>query len=122
MQFNIERQLDTSMEKGLAVPTATKYLEILQKDTLKNKSSIISVAGYLAQYYANIAKDRVKALEYLKLMLQMDPNNETIKKYVDDMEKPPKQNNSKGGTTSKPNGKLNKEKIFGDTKEASAKR
>jgi len=78
-----------------------KYLEVLEKDTLKYKTSIISTAGYLAQYYANVAKDKDKALFYLKKMLMMDPNNETIKKYIADMEKPVKP--TKPSTTPKSN-------------------
>ncbi len=88
-RFNIQRALDTSMEKGLAVQPAIKYLEILERDTAKYKPAILSTAGYLAQYYANILKDKVKAVEYLKIMLVLDPTNETIIKYITDLEKPP---------------------------------
>ncbi|MBL0132076.1 MAG: hypothetical protein IPP43_14055 [Chitinophagaceae bacterium] len=66
MRFQISRILDSTMEKGLAVPFGIKYLEVLEKDTAKNKNSILSTAGYLAQYYANIVKDKVKAVEYFK--------------------------------------------------------
>ena len=57
-------------------------------------------------------------------ILEVDPANEQWKKTQEILLKmpAPKQNNSKGGTTSKPNGKLNKNKIFGDTKKALAKR
>ena len=88
--FNCNRAKDTTMEKGLAVEPAKKYLEFLEKDTVKYKTSIISTSGYLAQYYANVAKDKENALLYLRKMLLMDPNNETIKKYIADMEKPAK--------------------------------
>ena len=50
----------------------------------------MSTSGYLAQYYANIAKDRENALFYLKKMLALDPNNETVKTAIADMEKPQK--------------------------------
>jgi hypothetical protein len=85
MEFNIKRAMDTSMVQGLAVSPALKYLEVLEKDTTGNKKTIIQVAGYLAQYYANIAKDKEKALVYLQKMLALDPTNADIKKYVDDM-------------------------------------
>jgi hypothetical protein len=75
------------MEKGLAVPFAAKYLEILEKDTAKNKKEIIGTASYLASYYANILKDKVKALEYLKKMLALDPTNEIIKNNIKALEK-----------------------------------
>ncbi len=104
-QFNSERQMDTSMEKGLAVPIATKYLELLAKDSLKNKANILSIAGYLAQYYANIAKDATKALEYINEMLALDPDNANlndVKKSLEDSLKkpPPNQKNTSGGNTS----------------------
>lgn len=79
MLFQIGRLEDTTMEKGLAVPYGLKYLEVLEKDTAKNRKSILSTAGYLAQYYANIAKDKEKAILYLEKMLVFDPANESIK-------------------------------------------
>ncbi|MCX6318064.1 MAG: tetratricopeptide repeat protein [Bacteroidetes bacterium] len=89
MKFQIGRLRDTTMEKGLAVPFATRYLEVLEKDTAKNKKSILSTAGYLATYYANIAKDRPKAIDYLKKMLVFDPTNEGIKNNITQLEKAP---------------------------------
>jgi tetratricopeptide (TPR) repeat protein len=92
MEFSIQRAIDTSMALGLAVPSGLKYLEVLEKDkdTAKNKKTIIGVAGYLAQYYANIAKDREKAIVYLEKLVALDPTNADFKKYLDDMKKPPK--------------------------------
>ena len=81
--------MDTTMEKGLAVEPAKKYLEVLEKDTVKNRNSIISTAGYLAQYYANVAKDKDKAIVYLEKMLALDPNNETIKNNLNILKKAP---------------------------------
>ncbi len=104
-KFNNQRAQDTSMALGLAVPHALKYLEVLEKDTAKNKSGILQVAGYLAQYYANIAKEKDKALEYLQKMLALDPTNADIQKYIDAMKKPAKPAKSGGtnpGPTSKP--------------------
>ena len=93
MKVQIARLRDSTMEKGLAVPFATKYLEVLERDTAKNKKSIISTAGYLASYYANIVKDKVKAIELLKKMLVFDPTNETIQKNLKILE---------GGPATKP--------------------
>jgi tetratricopeptide (TPR) repeat protein len=89
MKVQIARLKDSTMEKGLAVPFATKYLEVLEKDTAKNRKSIVSTAGYLASYYANVAKDKVKAIEYLEKMLVFDPTNETILKNLDILKKAP---------------------------------
>jgi tetratricopeptide (TPR) repeat protein len=103
-QFNSERQMDTSMQQGLAIPIATKYLELLAKDSIKNKTSIMGVAGYLAQYYANIAKDATKALEYINEMLALDPDNANLmdvkKSLEDSLKKPPNQKNTNSGNTS----------------------
>jgi tetratricopeptide (TPR) repeat protein len=89
MKFQIGRLRDTTMEKGVAIPYATKYLEVLEKDTAKNKKSILSTAGYLAQYYANITKDRPKAIEYLTKMLVFDPENEALKKNIEALKNAP---------------------------------
>jgi len=87
--FNIQRTIDSTMEKGLAVEPAIKYLAVLEKDTLKNKAAIISTAGYLAGYYNNIAKDKEKAIIYLEKMLALDPTNENIKNNLDLLKKAP---------------------------------
>ncbi len=89
MRFQIGRIMDSTMAKGLAVPFGIKYLEVLQKDTAKNKKNIVGVANYLAQYYANIEKDRDKAIEYLKIMLIYDPTNDIIINNIKALEKMP---------------------------------
>ena len=76
--FQIGRIMDSTMEKGLAVPHGLKYLEIVEKDTAKNKKEIFSISAYLASYYANIVKDYGKAIVYLKKMLVIEPTNEQI--------------------------------------------
>ena len=102
MEFSIQRAIDTSMALGLAVAPGLKYLEVLEKDTAKNKKTIIGVAGYLAQYYANIAKDKEKAIVYLEKLVLLDPTNPDFKKYLEDMKKPaPKP--PKSGPRPKPN-------------------
>ena len=97
-KFNSQKAMDTTMEKGLAVETGLKYLEVLEKDTVKNKTSIINTAGYLAQYYANVVKDKDKAIVYLEKMLALDPNNEAIKNNLNILKKVPA---PKTGTASK---------------------
>jgi len=88
MEFSIKRAMDTSMALGLAVPPAIKYLEILERDTVKNRSTILTTAGYLAGYYANVAKDKTKALVYLRRMQSLDPTNETINNNIKILERP----------------------------------
>jgi len=110
--FNNNRAMDSTMEKGLAVEPAIKYLAILERDTVANKKSIISISGYLAQYYANIAKDKDKALVYLEKMLAMDPSNETVRKYIEDMKKPSKPKSS----TSQKSNKTSSTKVTSKSK------
>ncbi len=88
MEYNIHRAIDSTMEKGAAVPWAEKYLLLLEKDTVKNKNTILGVAGYLAQYHANIVKDKVKALEYLRRMLTLDPGNLNLQNTIKSLEAP----------------------------------
>lgn len=87
MKYNIQRAIDTSMELGSAVPWAEKYLAILEKDTVKNKKTIIGVSGYLAAYSANVLKDKDKALSYLRRMLSLDPTNTAIQQNISVLEK-----------------------------------
>jgi tetratricopeptide (TPR) repeat protein len=81
-RYTIGRINDSTMLKGLAVPFAVKYLELLEKDATKNKKEIISTSAYLATYYANIKKDRPNALVYLKKMLALEPDNVQIQNSI----------------------------------------
>jgi tetratricopeptide (TPR) repeat protein len=130
-RYQIGRIRDSTMEKGLAVPFATKYLEVLERDTAKNKREIISTSSYLAAYYANIVKDKVKAIEYLEKMLVFDPMNPDILKNLEILKKPqapaPKPKGTttpKTGSTKKPTKKINtvkKTKTTSTTKNTVAK-
>ena len=88
MEYNIHRSIDSTMELGAAVPWGVKYLAILDKDPVKNKANIIGVCSYLAQYYANIAKDKDQALSYLRKILELDPNNQVIQQTISMLENP----------------------------------
>ena len=115
------------MEKGLAVQPAMKYLEVLEKDTAKNKSNILTTAGYLAQYYANIAKDKEKAIAYLEKMPALDPNNEAIKDNLNILKKkqsatPPKGNATPKAGNSKPDASTKSKTTTVSTKNVVVKR
>jgi len=102
--MNSYRAIDTAMEQGLAVPSATKLFEVSDKDREKNKRSFMSAAGYLATYFANVAKDKDKAIEYLKKMQEVDPTNENIKNNIEILENsatPKQPANQKTNTTTK---------------------
>lgn len=56
-------------------------------DSTKYKKYIIDSYSQLAGYYNNIKKDRDNALLYLHKILEIDPNNADVKKFIDILEK-----------------------------------
>lgn len=102
-KFNNLKILDSSYTENKLVPAAIEYFEFSQKDTAKYRKDYMSSAGFLLGYYANEAKDGVKALEYLNKMLLVDPANENLLKIKPQIEKSAKQPPTKSsGQTSKP--------------------
>jgi tetratricopeptide (TPR) repeat protein len=89
--------LDKEMKEGLAVPAYEKLIGVLQKDTANAnyKKWIIEAYGYLASYQANAEKDYDEAIEYFQQILQLDPDNEIVKKNVEILEKELAANGSK---------------------------
>jgi hypothetical protein len=51
----------------------------------------MSSAGFLLAYYANEAKDKDKAVEYVSKMLVLDPTNPSLNDIKDKLLNPPKQ-------------------------------
>ncbi len=75
--------MDSTMELGLAIPYYFKVVEIGETDTTGNsKRQLIEAYGYLAGYEANEKKNYTKAIEYFEKLIQLDPDNEQAKKYV----------------------------------------
>lgn len=79
--------IDTSMEKGLAVPHYKKLIEIASKDAAKNKSLLMSAYGYLGTYEANVIKDFVASISYFDKILSIEPGNSDASKYVEVLRK-----------------------------------
>jgi hypothetical protein len=72
------------------VPDAIKLYDFAVTDTAKYKKQIVSAASFLAIYYANEAKDKTKAIEYLKKWQAADAENyDNIQKNIDILEKSP---------------------------------
>lgn len=67
--------LDSTMEQGLAIPDATKFIELAELDKAKNKNTLITAYGYMAGYNANIKKDFAAAVGYLDRIIAIDPAN-----------------------------------------------
>lgn len=81
--------IDSTMEKGLAIPHYQKLIEIAEKDTADNtnKKHLIEAYGYLAAYKANIDKDFDDSIHYFEKLLELDPGNDDAKKYVEILRK-----------------------------------
>lgn len=86
--FNNSKVIDTLKKDSIAVPDAIKLYEVAGKDTSKFKRQYISAASYLAIYYANDAKDKEKAIEFLRKWQEADTANaEAIQKNIDILQK-----------------------------------
>ncbi len=79
--------VDSTMEQGLAVPDATKFIEIAEQDKVKNKSTLITAYGYLAGYHANVKKDFATAISFLDKIIEVDPANADALKNRDILQK-----------------------------------
>jgi tetratricopeptide (TPR) repeat protein len=71
--------IDSTMEKGLAVPAYERVLEIALKDKERFKSQGVRAAAHLAIYSYNIKNDKDAAAMYVQKGLQFDPANATLK-------------------------------------------
>jgi len=105
-KFNAERAIDTTMELGLFAETAVKLLDVLYKDSVKNRSAILPVLAVMATYHANTEKGRdyPKAAYYLQKYLYLDPENAGIKGSLDAINNAIK-NSSSSKTRSSSSGK-----------------
>jgi tetratricopeptide (TPR) repeat protein len=79
--------VDSTMEQGLAIADATKFIEVAELDKAKNKSTLITAYGYMAGYNANIKKDFAVAISYLDKILEIDPANADASKNKEILQK-----------------------------------
>lgn len=75
--------MDLDKTKGLAVPHYSKYVELASADKEKNKRELLEAYQYLAFNYLiySPVKDEAKGNEYINKILEIDPENATIKRY-----------------------------------------
>jgi hypothetical protein len=75
---------DTTMEKGIAVEPYKRLIAFARASGERDdyKSTLIQAHGYLASYYANVAKDKDSAVAYLQNILNLDPDNASAKQYI----------------------------------------
>jgi tetratricopeptide (TPR) repeat protein len=91
--------VDSTMEQGLAIPDATRFIEVAELDKAKNKSTLITAYGYLAGYNANIKKDFATAISFLDKIIEIDPANADAVKNREILQKALAKS---GGKASKP--------------------
>lgn len=88
-QAKAKAMLDKEMTSGLAVPAYQKLIEVLQQNTAdaNYKKWLVEAYAYLAAYEANTEKDYAQAVDYFEKVLEVDPENESAKKYIAILEK-----------------------------------
>jgi tetratricopeptide (TPR) repeat protein len=81
--------MDSTMEKGAAIPWYNQLIVMLEKDPTNktNKKWLIEAYGYLAAYETNEVKDYKTATENLKKILAIDPENKDAQQYISILEK-----------------------------------
>ena len=82
------QQMDTTQEKGTAVEPYKRLINYADTARDKYKGQLVQAYGYLASYYANVAKQKDSAIASLKKVLEIDPTNATAQQYIDALERP----------------------------------
>ncbi|HEX6431298.1 MAG TPA: hypothetical protein VF008_26590 [Niastella sp.] len=90
--------MDSTMEKGTAIPWYNQLITMLEKDPTNktNKKWLIEAYGYLAAYETNQIKDYKSATENLKKILAIDPENKDAQQYITILEKKISADNTAG--------------------------
>src|SRR5450432_2145860 len=73
---------DSLNSKGLAVAPYEKLAQFARTspDSAKYKSQVVGAYFYLAGYYNDVKKDKPKAIDYMKKVLEVDPTKLRLKK------------------------------------------
>lgn len=76
--------IDTALSEGLAIPHYEKLIEVIADDTATatNKKWLLEAYSYLAAWETNTEKDYREAIGYFDKILEIDPENESAKKYI----------------------------------------
>jgi tetratricopeptide (TPR) repeat protein len=88
-----QAQDDSLNSQGLAVGAYEKLAQFARSmpDSNKYKTQVIGAYFYLASYYNDIKKDKPKAIDYMRKVLEVDPANTTAQNIIAALTKPPKQ-------------------------------
>jgi tetratricopeptide (TPR) repeat protein len=76
------QQIDSTGALGLANPMFEKVIEKGVTNPEKYKKDLIDAYEYLGSYYINIKEDAVKAVDYYKKILELDPNHADAQKVL----------------------------------------
>jgi tetratricopeptide (TPR) repeat protein len=79
--------LDPDQSKGLAKPMYEKVIEVGTKIPDKSKKDMIDAYVYLGTYAVQKESNVQKAIGYFEKVLQLDPNNESAKKFMMELKK-----------------------------------
>jgi tetratricopeptide (TPR) repeat protein len=94
---------DTTLEKGAIVGPYSKLIAFADTARDKYKAVLLESHGYLAQYYANVAKQKDSAIAHLEKIIEIDPSNADAPKYIEALKRPAQQPRQ-STPTSKPAG------------------
>jgi tetratricopeptide (TPR) repeat protein len=73
--------IDSTMTLGLANTAFEKSIQLGLADSIKYKPQLMTAYKYFVAYYANIVKDKNKAVEYVEKAVALDPNDAEANEY-----------------------------------------
>lgn len=76
-------QHDSTGSLGVAIPMYEKFVEIALEAPEKNKKELIDAYDYLGQFALHKNNDITAATRYFRKILELDPNNERAKDFMD---------------------------------------
>ena len=82
------QQMDTTQEKGTAIEPYKKLITFADTARDKYKAQLVQAHGYLASYYANVAKQKDSAIASLQRVLDLDPTNASANQYIEILKRP----------------------------------
>jgi tetratricopeptide (TPR) repeat protein len=73
--------LDSTMAKGLAIPSYEKFFPIAEVDSVSSRNSRIDALKYVFIYYIGVKNDKTTAKIYLDKLKAVDPTNAQIPEF-----------------------------------------